>query len=154
MKGPRNSHPENLHANLDGEGEVSERLREPQAVVAFGGIDKTGLELGRGRPVEFAGVDDNSSDGRSVSSDPLCSRLNDNVGAELDGTDEVATAAEGVLWERESASQCQLRRGQVERLTSTIKGIWFLFATAANAGISGMLYLCGCSEFGRIAAEE
>jgi hypothetical protein len=48
-------------------------------------------------PVELAAVDDDAADGGAVAADPLSRRVDDNVGAVLDGADEVAARAEGVV---------------------------------------------------------
>lgn len=48
-------------------------------------------------PVEFAGVDDDTANGRSVSTDPFGSTVYNNVGAVFDRADEVAASTEGVV---------------------------------------------------------
>lgn len=68
-------------------------------MVALRGLDEACAELGSG-PVELARIDDDSTDGRSVTSNPLGSRLDNDVRTELDGANQVASTAEGVLWER------------------------------------------------------
>lgn len=48
-------------------------------------------------PVEFAAVDNNTSDGGSVTANPFGCAVHDDVGAMVDGTDEVSTNAECVV---------------------------------------------------------
>jgi hypothetical protein len=48
-------------------------------------------------PVEFPAVDDTPANSCAVPADPLCSRVNDDVGAVGDGAAEVPTGAEGVV---------------------------------------------------------
>jgi hypothetical protein len=49
------------------------------------------------RPVELAAVDDDTADGRAVAAYPFGRGVDDNVGAVVDGADEVAACAEGVV---------------------------------------------------------
>lgn len=65
-------------------------------MVAGGRVDEARLEPGSVGPIKLA-RDDDASNRRAVAADPLGDRLNDNVGAELEGADEVASAAEGVV---------------------------------------------------------
>jgi hypothetical protein len=48
-------------------------------------------------PVEAATVDNHSTDGSTVTADPLGGRVDNDVGAMLNGTDIVATCTESVV---------------------------------------------------------
>lgn len=54
-------------------------------------------ELSAASPIEIASIHDDAAENSSMSADPLGGRLNDDVGSELDGLDEVSTTAKGVL---------------------------------------------------------
>jgi hypothetical protein len=86
-----------LHARTDDEGDCAEGFPELEAVVAFAGLDELGEAFAVGAPVELAGVDDDAADGCAVAADPFCGGVDDDVGAVVDGTEEVAACAEGVV---------------------------------------------------------
>lgn len=48
-------------------------------------------------PVELARVDNDAANGGAVAADPLGGRVDDDVGAVLDGSDKVATSTKGVV---------------------------------------------------------
>ncbi len=73
-----------LDAELEDEREVAERLAVDDAVVRRVRVREL-REPARGRPVEVAAVDDDAADRRPVAADPLGGRVDDDVGAVLDG---------------------------------------------------------------------
>lgn len=48
-------------------------------------------------PVELAGVDDDTANGSAVAANPFRGGVDDDVSAVVDGSDEVATSAKGVV---------------------------------------------------------
>lgn len=88
---------DNLDAGADDEGDGAKRLPELEAVVPLGGLDELREARGVGAPVELAAVDDDAADGGAVAADPLGRRVHDDVGAVLDGPQEVAARAESVV---------------------------------------------------------
>jgi hypothetical protein len=60
----------------------------------FNELRETGSVL---TPVELSAVNDYTTDCGAVATNPLCSAVNDNIGAVVDGTDEVTTSSEGVV---------------------------------------------------------
>lgn len=48
-------------------------------------------------PVELARVDYDASEGCAVTSDPFCSRVDDDIRSVLDGLDEVSSSTECVV---------------------------------------------------------
>ena len=51
------------------------------------------LELAACGPVELSGVDHDAPDGRTVATNPFGGTVDDDIGAQRDGTDDVATCA-------------------------------------------------------------
>jgi hypothetical protein len=88
---------QDLHAGSDDEGDVAKGLEELEAVVALGGLVELGEASGVLAPVEFARVDNDTTDGGSVAADPLCGRVDDDVSAMVDGADEVTTGTKSVV---------------------------------------------------------
>ncbi len=92
---------ETLDPSPDGEGDVaegpvrSEHLGEDQAVVPGRRFGEEG-ELAVA-PVEIARVDDHPTDRIAVPADPLGGGRHHDVGPVVDGTDQIAGAAEGVV---------------------------------------------------------
>lgn len=66
-------------------------------MVALGGFDELRESSGVLAPVEFTAVDDDTGDGGAVATDPFGCAVDDDVGAVIDGTDEVAACSEGVV---------------------------------------------------------
>lgn len=66
-------------------------------MVALGGLDELGEAGAVLAPVELARVDDDAADGCAVAADPLGGRVDDNVGAVVDGSDEVTASAKGIV---------------------------------------------------------
>ena len=97
--------PEELDPDPDGERDGAERLPELEAVVALGRLDHLREPLAVLAPVELAAVDDDAADGRAVAADPLGRRVHHNVGAVLDGADEIATRTKGVVNLEKGVSQ-------------------------------------------------
>lgn len=86
-----------LNSGADNEGDGAKRLPELEAVVALGGLDELGEPLAVLAPVKLAGVNDDTSNGGSVAADPLGSRVDDDVGAVVDGADKVSTGTKSVV---------------------------------------------------------
>ena len=87
----------NLDARADDEGGGPKCLPELEAVVALGGLDKLREARGVGAPVKLAAVDNDAADGGAVAANPLGGRVHDNVGAMVDGAQEVTTSAKCVV---------------------------------------------------------
>lgn len=86
-----------LNSGADNEGDGAKGLPELEAVVALGGLDELGESLAVLAPVKLAGVDDDTSNGGSVAADPLGGRVNDDVGAVVDGANKVSTGTKSVV---------------------------------------------------------
>lgn len=86
-----------LDAGADDEGDGTKGIPELEAVIALRGLDELGEPGAVLTPVELARVDDDSADGCAVAADPLGGRVNDNVGAVVNGSDEVAASAKGII---------------------------------------------------------
>lgn len=48
-------------------------------------------------PVELAGVDNDTADGGTMATDPLGSRVDDDVGTVFDGSNKVTASTESVV---------------------------------------------------------
>lgn len=88
---------QDLDAGADDVGDGAEGVPELEAVVSVGGLVELGEAGGVLAPVELARVDDDTADGGAVAADPLRGGVDDDVGAVLDGADEVAASTEGVV---------------------------------------------------------
>jgi hypothetical protein len=88
---------EDLDSGADDKGGGAESLVELEAVVAGRGLVELGEAVGVLEPVKLARVDDDTADGGAVSTDPLGGRVDDNIGAVVDGADVVTTSTEGVV---------------------------------------------------------
>lgn len=88
---------EDLDSGADDEGSSTESLVELEAVVAVRGLVELGEAVGVLEPVKLARVDDDTADSGAVTADPLGSRVDDNIGAVVDGADVVTTSTEGVV---------------------------------------------------------
>lgn len=88
---------QDFDAHADREGDGSEGLPEFEAVVALGRFDELGESSGVLAPVEFTAVDDDAGNGGAVAADPFGCAVDDDIGAVIDGTGEVAACSEGVV---------------------------------------------------------
>lgn len=88
---------EDLDSGADDKGGGAESLVELEAVVAGRGLVELGEAVGVLEPVKLARVDNDTADGGSVAADPLSGRVDDNIGAVVDGTDEVTASTKGVV---------------------------------------------------------
>lgn len=88
---------QDLDARADDERDGAERVPELEPVVTLAGLDELGEAGAVLAPVELARVDHNAADGCAVAADPFSRRVDDNVGAVVDGADEVASRSEGVV---------------------------------------------------------
>ena len=79
---------QDVEADLDGEHRPAERVGKAHAVIALCGLGEV-REFARRGPVELAPIDDDAPEDSSMSTDPLCGAVRDDVGAVLDGADEV-----------------------------------------------------------------
>lgn len=128
---------QDLHAGTDDEGDVAKGLEELEAVVALRGLVELGEAGGMLAPVELARVDNDTADGGSVTANPLCGRVDDDISAMVDGADEVTTSTKGVVDLRDVSSYC-MSWSILVRLTIT--GTPFSWAALEIASRSGMLY--------------
>lgn len=87
-----------LNASADNECDSAECVPELQAVVSFTGLVELRETLGILAPVELSAVDDDTTDCCSVATDPLGRGVHDDVCAVVDGTNEVSSSAEGVVY--------------------------------------------------------
>jgi hypothetical protein len=92
-----------VHAELGSEGLVSVGVPELHAVVSISSLSEAG-ELATLRPVEVATVDDDTTHGGTVTTNPLGEGVGDDVGTELDGALDVTTHTEGVVDDQGDAS--------------------------------------------------
>ena len=100
---------QDLDARTDDEADGAEGLPELEPVVALGRLNELRESRRVLAPVELARVDDDAADGGAVAADPLGGRVDDDVCAVVDGADEVAPGAKGVvdLPSKVSAQQAQ-----------------------------------------------
>jgi hypothetical protein len=137
---------QDLDAGADDEGDGAERVPELEPVVALGRLDKLREPGAVLAPIELARVDEDAADGGAVATDPLGRRVDDNVGAMVDGTDEVATSPErvvnlppGVLVSPSHVFHIQHTFRAEGKMERTTRGTPFSWATLAMASISGTL---------------
>jgi hypothetical protein len=137
---------QDLDAGADDEGDGAERVPELEPVVALGRLDKLREPGAVLAPIELARVDEDAADGGAVATDPLGRRVDDNVGAMVDGTDEVATSPErvvnlspGVLVSPSHVLHIQHTFRAEGKMERTTRGTPFSWATLAMASISGTL---------------
>ena len=83
-------------ADAGDEGGGAGGLHKADAVVALVGLGQLGVLVRMGGPVKGAAVHDHTADGGAVAADELGGGLHHDVGAVLDGTDQVG-GAEGVV---------------------------------------------------------
>ncbi len=76
------------HATGDGEGEIAEGLGERDAVIARRGGRQRRIPPAL-EPIEGAAIDDRAADRVAVAAEELSQRMHDDVGAMLDGADEI-----------------------------------------------------------------
>ena len=88
---------ENFDASTDDEGDVAEGLVELETVVTLRGLVELREASGVLTPVELARVYNHTSDGSAMTADPFGSRVDDNISAMVDGSDEVTSSTKGVI---------------------------------------------------------
>lgn len=66
-------------------------------MVSLGRFVELGKSLGMLSPVKFSAVDDHAGNGSTVSTYPFGGRMNDDVGAVVKRSAEIASGAEGVI---------------------------------------------------------
>lgn len=72
---------ENLNTDANSESNGAEGLPELQTVVTLRRLNELGETLGVLAPVEFSGIDDDTSDGGAVAANPFGGGSNDDVSA-------------------------------------------------------------------------
>lgn len=87
----------NLNSRADDKGDGTESLPELQTVITLRRLDELGEAGCVGTPVELAAIDNDTSDSCTVSANPFCRRVHDNVGAVVDGSQKVPTGTESVV---------------------------------------------------------
>jgi hypothetical protein len=137
-----------LDAGADDEGDGAKRLPELEPVVALGRLDELGEPLAVLAPVKLARVDNDAADGRSVAADPFGGRVDNDVGAVVDGADKVAAGTKGVVdlldyrmsvSGIDAAAAAVAARG-IKMRQLTTRGTPLSWATLAMASRSGTLY--------------
>lgn len=88
---------EDLHSNANGKCDGSEGVPELEAVVSLGWVVELRESLCVLAPVELSAVDYDASNCSTVATNPFGGGVDDDVGAVVDGTDEVASSSEGVV---------------------------------------------------------
>lgn len=88
---------QNLNADADYEGDGSEGVPELQAVITVRRFDHLGEALAILAPVEVAGIDNHSTNGGAVSTDPFGCGVQHNICAVVNGTAIVAPGAKGIV---------------------------------------------------------
>lgn len=86
-----------LDTGTDDECDRAEGVPELEAVIAVGGVVHLGEPGGVLAPVELARVDDDTANSGAVAANPLGGGVNDDVSTVINGSDEVATSAKGVV---------------------------------------------------------
>ena len=89
--------PQNLNTHTDSKRNRTKGIPELQSVVAFGRFVELREARGMLAPIELPAVNDDAADGRAVATNPFCGGMDHDVGAVVDGADEVAACAEGVV---------------------------------------------------------
>ena len=87
--------PQENGADIGDKGGGAGGVRKGYAVIAGVGLGDGGV-LPRGLPVEFAGVHDDAAQGGAVAAQELGGRVDHDIGAMRNGTDEIGRA-EGVV---------------------------------------------------------
>lgn len=88
---------ENLDADTDSVCNRAKSLPELQAMIALGRLNELWESLSVFTPVEFAAVNNDTSNSCAVATDPLGSTVDDNIGTVLDGLAEVSASTESVV---------------------------------------------------------
>lgn len=88
---------ENFDASTDDEGDVAKGLVELETVVTLRGLVELREASGVLTPVELARVYDDTSDGSTVTADPFGGRVDDDISAMVDGSDEVTSSTKCVI---------------------------------------------------------
>jgi hypothetical protein len=88
---------ENFDASADNEGDVAKGLVELETVITLRGLVELREASGVLTPVELARVYDHTSDGSTVTADPFGGRVDDDIGAMVDGSDKVTSSTKGVI---------------------------------------------------------
>jgi len=71
---------EDLDTDADGEGDGAKGIEKLQTVVALSRLVELRETCGVLAPIELSGVDDDTGDGGTVAADPLCGRVDNDVG--------------------------------------------------------------------------
>lgn len=85
----QSTHAQHIQPGFSGKSSRSKSLGKLQPMITLGRLGKGG-KFAR-RPVKLAARDDHTANGRAVPADPFRGGLDDNVGAVLDGADNVAS---------------------------------------------------------------
>ena len=100
---------EDLDASADDEGYRAERVVELETVVSLARVVELREALRMLAPVELPTVDYHTANGSAVSAYPLGRRMDDDVGAVLDGPYKVSSRAECVVhYNRDASCVCDL----------------------------------------------
>ena len=133
---------QDLNTNTNSKGDWPECFPEFQTMVSRRWLNKLWESSSILAPVELAAINDHTTNGGTVSSNPFSCTVDDNVGAVVYGAAEVATSSKCVINLKDVRCQIRLqpwkkrRRGR-EMLTTT--GTPFSWATLAIASKSGTL---------------
>ena len=88
---------ENLDSGADDEGDGAKGLPELEAVVTVGGFVHLREAVGVLAPVKLARVDNDTTNGGTMATNPLGGRVNDDIGTMVDGSDKVTASTKGVV---------------------------------------------------------
>jgi hypothetical protein len=88
---------ENLNTGADDEGDGAKSIVELQAVVARRWLVELGESSGVLSPVKLAAIDNDTADGGTMATNPLGSRVDDNIRAVVNWSDEVAASSKSVV---------------------------------------------------------
>lgn len=83
-------------SEVDGKSDGSESVPELETVVTGRRFSEL-RELAALAPVELSAVNNNTTDGSAVTTDPLGSRVNNHISTVLNGADKVSTGTESVV---------------------------------------------------------
>ena len=132
----------NDDTEVDGKSDGSESVPELKTVVTGGWLGEL-RELAALAPVKLSAVDDHTTDSGTVTTDPLGSRVHNNIGTVLDGANKVSTGTESIVDnQRNPRIVCNL--GDGSDVVNKVLGVGDrLDVDGLGLGVNGSLVVLG-----------
>ena len=140
---------QHINTNTDCESDWSKGIPELETVETRGWLHHVWEASSVSTPIELAGVDDNSSNSSSVATNPLGSRVDDDVSTVVNWANEVAAGAKGVVDDKWDAMVvCDLREcfNVGNRVSWVTNGL--------NVESPGLIVDCGSEVFWVISLDK